>query len=91
MSTLSSLLTAAAGPIAKRVLVSLGVGIVSYAALSAALSGALTLAKSYFAGMPSDLLNIAAMAGFFDAFSAVAGGMIAAVSIVSTTKLARLT
>lgn len=91
MSTFSSALTALAGPLAKRVLVSLGIGIVSYAALLATLHSALDHAKALFGAVPADLLQIIARFGFFDAMAIEAGALIASVTLIAGSRLARLT
>lgn len=52
---------------AKKVLVSLGVGVVSYAGLSALKAQIDTLIQTQVAGIPADAYSIFAMAGLIDA------------------------
>lgn len=91
MSTLSSALTALAGPLAKKVLSSLGIGFLTYAGLDTAVSYGLGLAKSSLAGLSGDIAQIAAMSGLFTALSVIAGGIVASLAMVSLTRLAKLT
>lgn len=82
-----SFLAALAGPIAKRVLVALGFGIISYAAVSAALTAALSAAKAAWSGLTGDTLGLIQMAGVNTAASILAGALIARVSLGVTSKL----
>lgn len=63
-------------PIVSRVLSSLGVGSVTYVGADAALGSALSAAKTAFVGMTGDILQLLAMAGFFDAMSIMSGGIV---------------
>jgi hypothetical protein len=63
-------------PLVSRVMASLGFGTVTYVGADNALSSALGAAKSAFLGMSADILQIMAMAGFFDAMSIASGGIV---------------
>jgi hypothetical protein len=91
MSTLSGALTALAGPLAKKVLTSVGIGLVTYAGLDAAVTAGLSAAKSALGGIGTDYAAIAAMFGFFTACSVIAGGITAGLTMMSFKKLAVLT
>ena len=91
MSTLSSALTALAGPLAKKVLTSLGIGFLTYTGLDTAVSYGLGLAKSSLSGLTGDIAQIAAMSGLFTALSVIAGGIVASLALVGLTRLAKLT
>ncbi len=67
-------------PLVSRVFAALGLGTVTYTGASAALSSALSAAKSAFAGLSGEVLQIMAMTGFFDAMAITAGGMISALT-----------
>lgn len=82
-----SFLAAIAGPIAKRVLVALGFGIISYAAISAALGSALSAAKAAWSGLAGDTLALVQMAGLSTAASIMAGALVARVALGVTSKL----
>lgn len=90
MSTLSSALMALGIPLVKKVLVSLGIGTLTYVGLTAAVSAGLGAAKSNFAGLPSDVLQIAAMSGLFTAASIIAGGVTSALTLMSFSRLAKI-
>ena len=87
-------LAAIAGPIAKRVLTALGVGVVSYAAVSLALNAALAAAKQSWAGLGGvgfgEALALAQMAGVPTAASIFAGALIASVALEFTKKIGKL-
>lgn len=67
-------------PLVTRVLSSMGAGTVTYVGADSALTAALTQVKTSFVGMTSDILAILAIAGFFDAMSIMAGGIISGLS-----------
>lgn len=67
-------------PIVSRVLAALGLGTVTYAGADSALTGALGAAKNAFVGMSADILQLLAMAGFFDAMSIMSGGIVSGLS-----------
>jgi len=77
-----------AGSLAARVLLSLGFGIISYAAVATALSAALGAAKASIGGMVPDVANLIGLAGFFTALSIIAGGAVASVSLLTLKRLA---
>lgn len=84
---LSSLLVSLAGPLVKKALSSIGIGIVSYAAISTALNAALDGAKSAIGGFTGDALSIIQLSGVFTALSIVAGAMIAKAALDAVSKL----
>ncbi len=87
MSTLGAFLTAAAGPIAKKVLTSLGIGVVSFVGLQALLSELLGFAKDAWGGMPAIAAAYMAIGGANTAISIIAGALITRVSLVALRKL----
>jgi len=87
----AGLLVALAGPLAKKVLSALGIGFITYIGVDTAITAALGAAKANFASVTGDILQIIAMAGFFDAFSAIAGGITAAVTMMVFSRLGKLT
>lgn len=82
MGGLGTWLALIIGPLAKRVLLSIGVGTVTYAGLTVALNQALSAAKGALGGMSGDLVQIMALAGMFDSMAIIAGGMVAALSFM---------
>lgn len=61
---LGAFLQAAVGPLAVRVLTSLGIGVISYAGLTVSVNSALSYAQTQYAGLPSAVANLAGLAGF---------------------------
>lgn len=82
MPPIGTWLVGLAGPVVKRIMSALGVGIVSYAALSAALNSALSAAKGAWGGLTGDALGLVQLAGIPDAMSIIAGALIARVSLM---------
>lgn len=70
-----------AGPIVTRVLIQLGVGVVSYAAVVAAVNTLISRARGNYDNLPSDILQVFAIAGFNDAFGIIVAAIMARLSI----------
>ena len=62
-------------PIVSRVLSALGIGTVTYTGAEAAISAGLQSAKGAFAGVASEVFQLIAMSGFFEAMAISAGGI----------------
>lgn len=60
---LGAFLEAAVGPLAVRVLTSLGIGVISYAGLNVTVNSALAYMQTQYAGLPSAFANLANLAG----------------------------
>lgn len=60
---LGGFLGAAVGPLARRVLSSLGLGYISYAILTTIIQQAILYAKDQYLGLPSAVLGLAGLAG----------------------------
>jgi ABC-type Co2+ transport system permease subunit len=86
MAGIAAWLAAIAWPILSRMLLSLGVGTLTYIGLSVAVNTALSQAKSAFTGLPADVLSIIAIAGAFQAMSIIAGGIISGLVFVTVKK-----
>jgi hypothetical protein len=84
---MGAFLLAMVGPLVRRALVSLGVGVLSYAAVSVALNAALASAKAAWAGLTGDTLALIQMAGVSTAASILAGALVARVALQFTKKL----
>lgn len=87
---LAALLMALAAPIAKRIMIALGFGLVSFAGVSVALNSLLTSAKNAWGGTPADVLNILQLSGSNTAFSIIAGAMVARVGLLAVKRLQQL-
>lgn len=90
MSTLSGVLTALAGPLAKKVLSSLGIGFLTFAGVETAVNGAMTAAKANFSGVVVDIASILAIAGLFTSMSIIAGGITAGLTMMVFSRLAKI-
>jgi hypothetical protein len=63
-------------PLVTRVLASIGLGTVTYTGADTALGFALDHIRTAFLGFSGDILQLLAMAGFFDAMSIMSGGIV---------------
>lgn len=87
MSALGTWLVSLAGPAIRKMLLSLGIGIASYAAITTALTAALGAAKTAWSGFGGDSLAIVQMSGISQAMSIIAGALVARVSLMVMKKL----
>jgi hypothetical protein len=83
-------LAAAVGPLAKRVLVALGVGVVSYGALTTLANNVIAQIQAQFQGMPVSVLQIATLGGIPDAVSIICGAVLARVAVVAVSRFGRV-
>ncbi|ASL74984.1 DUF2523 family protein [Ralstonia pseudosolanacearum] len=90
MMPLAGFLMALVGPLARQLLVSLGIGLITYVGLDAAVSAALGAAKSSLAGMPAVAAAILARGGVFTGLSIIAGGITARISMITLKRLGKL-
>lgn len=88
MDNIAQWLASITWPLVTRVMVALGVGTVTYTGADTALTSALNAAKTGFVGMSSDILQLLAMAGFFEAMSIMSGGIISGLSWLVLKKFA---
>lgn len=79
---LAAWLLSIATPIAVRVLAQLGVGIVSYIGVEAAVGQLINLARTTWSGLPAIVLQFMAIGGFNTALGIVAGGVMARLSLL---------
>jgi hypothetical protein len=86
MGALGTWLVSLAGPAAAKILAALGVGIVSYAALSTALAAALSAAKSAWGGLTGDALALIQMSGASTALSIVCGAILARLALLAVKR-----
>lgn len=82
-ATFAALLTALASPIARQVMISLGLGVITFAGVDVAVNSILGQAKTAWAGsFTGDVAQLLAMAGANTALSIIAGAIIARVSMM---------
>lgn len=89
--TWAAWILAAAWPVVVRVLIALGMGVVTYAGLRVAVSAALDAARGALSGLLGDVVQIMALAGFFQALGIIAGALMAVVALRAVKKLGFLT
>lgn len=86
MAGFGSFLLGITGPVVKKALTSLGVGVVSYAAISTALNTALDAARAAWGGLSGDTLSLIQMSGMTQALSIVTGALVARVALMQLKK-----
>lgn len=74
---IAAFLMSIASPIVIRVLTHLGIGIVSYIGVEAAVNGLISLAQNSWSGLPAVVLQFMAIAGVNTALGIIAGGVTA--------------
>lgn len=87
MAGLGTFLVSLAGPAVRKMAASLGLGIASYAAMTAALNAALSAGKAALSGFSGDFLPIVQLSGVFTAMSIIAGAFVARVALSAVKKL----
>lgn len=91
MASLAAVLTKVSGPVVKKALSSLGMGVVSYAAINAALQAVISSATGAYNSMAGDAANLLNMAGFGTAFGIILGAMISKLTYAQLNKIQVLT
>lgn len=74
---------ALAGPIARQILLALGIGIVTYAGLSASVSALISQSATAINSLPAQAAQLFGLAGGFEALSLIAGGIMFRVSMIA--------
>jgi hypothetical protein len=88
MDSLSSWLASVSWPIVSRVLVSLGIGTVTYTGASTMAQSAIDAAKGAFMGLAGEAVQLLAMAGVFDFLSITSGGILSGIAWMTLKKFA---
>lgn len=81
MGTLFTFLMGAAGPLALRIIASLGMSVVIFAGVDTALSGLIVSAQAQWASVAADVLGLAAVAKVPQCLGLIAGAMSSRVTI----------
>lgn len=76
-------LVAMAGPVARQILLSLGIGVVTFAGLSTAVTALINQSSSSINSLPVQAAQLFGLAGGFEALSLIAGGIMFRVSMMS--------
>lgn len=88
--SLGAFLGMAAGPIAKRVLAALGVGVVSFVGVGIAFNALVDIARTNWGGLPADIAQYMAFAGVNQAISIIVGAMAARLALASLKSMTLL-
>ncbi len=87
---LAGFLMAIAGPLARKVMLALGIGFLTFQGVDAAVSGALNAAKSAFGGLTGDIAQLIAISGINWAMGIIAGSITAGVTMMVFSRMAKL-
>lgn len=83
--TWATLLVSLAGPLIVQALIALGVGVVTVAGVDVAVNTAMSWCTTAVGGIPSDILNVAAIGGLFQGMSYIAGAITARIAIAAAS------
>ena len=76
------------GPIARRVLIALGVGVVTYAGVDLAVGSLLSQAKAAWgSGLTGSVAQLVAMAGINTALGIICGGIVGRVTMLTLKRM----
>ena len=87
---MAAFLMALIGPLARQALIALGIGLITFVGLDAAVASALAAAKASFGQLNAAAMAILARGGLFTAMSVVAGGITARMSMMVLKRLGRV-
>ena len=87
MGALGTWLVSLAGPIIRKMMMSLGIGVASYAAITAALNSAIGAAKAAWGGLGGDALNLIELTGAGQALGIITGALVARAALIAVNKL----
>ena len=90
MTTFAALAASLAGPLVKKALAAIGIGIVSYAAVQAAFSAAQAQLLALYGQAPSSMMWVAERAGFSAGIGIILGALAAKFALQAVGKLGRL-
>lgn len=86
MGSVGTWLVSLASPFIRRVLLSLGIGLISYSSFSSVLESLLSQAKSSFNSLPGQLMGLVGLMGGGEIMSIIAGAMVARVALAAAKK-----
>jgi len=86
----AALFTSLAGPVVKRALVALGVGVISYAAVLTAFNTMKDSFLTAYGQISADLLWMIELAGLHTAAGIILGAMVARLTLQAVSRLGRL-
>lgn len=90
MAPLAPFLISLAWPIAKKVLLALGIGMITYGGLSLIAGQVVTQVEAYWGQMPISILQIGSLLGIPQSIGIMLGAITARVSFVAAGKLGKI-
>lgn len=90
MAGWGTFLGAIAAPVVKKVLTSLGIGMITYAGVEAMVSSGISSAQSELGALPGSVIQICAIMGIWKGFSIITGGLMAKVSMMVLGRLGKV-
>ena len=90
MSSIWAFLAAAVGPLAKRVVIALGFGVISYAALTALVGSVIAAAQSAWGGVAGAALQLSSLGGIPEVLGIITGALVARVAYNAVGHLGKL-
>lgn len=87
---LGSFLSAAAAPLVRHVLVALGIGILSYASVTALLAALVAQGHVYWSGMPELVIALLGLAGMGQAMGIIVGAITFRVGLNTLSRYGKL-
>lgn len=90
MSTFSSLVMSLAGPVVKKALQALGIGVISYAAVQATFSAAQSQMLALYGQAPANMMWVVDRAGFSAGIGIILGALAAKFGLMALGKLGRI-
>jgi hypothetical protein len=90
LAGLGALLMAFAWPIAKKILLALGIGALTYGGLSVIGGQIQTLVQGYWGQLPTSIIQIATISGITDSVGIGLGAIAARISLVAVGKIGKI-
>jgi hypothetical protein len=78
---LAALVVALTGPVVRLVLINLGIGLITFAGVTAAVNTLIENARSSYSNLPADMMQIVSLAGFGDALGIIAAAILIRLSL----------
>ena len=90
MGSLTVWLLALATPLVKRVLIALGIGVITYAGIDTAFSLVTSQIQSNLGGITGDLANLIALSGTYESIGIILAAISARLSFAAVSKMGRV-
>jgi len=90
MPTIAAFLIGLVTPLVKKVLIALGFGVVTYAAMTPLINSVISSAQSAFGGITGAVAGLAGLAGIPEVLGIFAGALVARVSFIAAGQIAKM-